>query len=168
MDAKDIADVLLSLQKPIHFTARHARTRNSPAAPNKKYRTADLRKIKEFSNFGATYLVFQLDSNGASINLTTHQDSPKDNIDFAKRCLTGVLKDVFENIATLNNFDLNSIVHFYIHIKGLDNDFPYNESGENHKTLRDFLNNPDVIEKAVLKFSEIIQSGKPVILDDSS
>jgi hypothetical protein len=33
-----------------------------------------------------------------------------------------------------------------MHFKGLDNDFPWNKSGEDNKTLQDFLNNPSVIE----------------------
>ena len=167
MDARDIAEALLSLQRPSHFTAKHARSRTSPADPKKKYRTCDLRKIEQYANFGATYLVYKVVTNEPDVNLTTHQDTNKDKIDFAKRCLTGVLRDVFQDIAT-KNFDPKAIVHLCMHLKGMDNDFKFNASGEDHKTLHDFLTNPAVIEKVVLKFAEIIQSGKPVVLDDSA
>ena len=168
MDARDIAETILSLQEAKVFSAKHNRSRHSPADAKKKYRTADLRKIEHYANFGATYLVYNIDTD-EEINLTTHKDSLKDAIVFAKRCLTGVLRSVFEDVRTRKNtdnqlFDRNSIVHMYMHLKGLDNDFRFNASGEDHKTLDDFLNNPDVIEKVVNKFSEIIQSGKPVIL----
>jgi hypothetical protein len=55
-----------------------------------------------------------------------------------------------------------------MHLDGLDNDFRWNASGEDHKTLDDFLNKPAVIEKVVNKFSEIIQSGKPVVLNNGT
>ena len=152
MDAKDIAETILSLQEARVFSAKHNRSRHSPADAKKKYRTADLRKIEHYANFGATYLVYNIDTD-EEINLTTHKDSLKDAIDFAKRCLTGVLRSVFKDIRTRKNndnqlFDCNSIVHMYMHLKGLDNDFQFNASGKDHKTLDDFLNNPGLSKRS--------------------
>jgi hypothetical protein len=48
---------------------------------------------------------------------------------------------------------------------GLDQDFKFNDSGEDGKTLSSFHIDPATIKQVVDKFSKIIQSGKPVILD---
>ena len=169
MDARDIAEVLLSLQQPKVFKATHLATRLSPTHPTKKYRTADLRKIEHYANFGAYKLTYSLDTDEET-NLTTHKETPQESIDFAKRCLTSYLRDIFEDIKNRlkpndQPFDRRAIVHLYMHLQGLDNDFRFNASGEDHKTLDDFINNPNVIVNVVNKFSEIIQSGKPVILN---
>ena len=162
----------MAVEHAKEIRTKHDRSRHSPASATKKYRTADLRKIEHYANFGATYLVYKTDVD-ENINLTTHKDTLQENVNFAKRCLTGVLKDVFADIKERKNnenrlYDRSSIVHLYMHLEGMDNDFRFNASGEDHKTLNDFLNNPDVIEKVVNKFSEIIQSGKPVILNTGS
>ena len=49
--------------------------------------------------------------------------------------------------------------------EGLDQDFKFNRSGRDKKRLRDFASDPYAAEDVVNKFSRIIQSGKPVILD---
>jgi hypothetical protein len=169
MDARMITEVIMALEDAKSAGAKHNRTRFSPSDPKKKRRTADLRKIEHYANFGATYLVYNVDVN-EDINLTTHKDTLQENVNFAKRCLTNVLRNAFSDIKDRKNeagrvFDRSAIVHLYMHLDGLDNDFRWNASGEDHKTLDDFLNDPAVIEKVVDKFSEIIQSGKPVILN---
>ena len=140
MDAKAITDAIMAVEHAKEIRTKHSRSRHSPASATKKYRTADLRKIEHYANFGATYLVYKTDVD-ENINLTTHKDTLQENVNFAKRCLTGVLRDVFADIKERKNnenrlYDRSSIVHLYMHLEGMDNDFRFNASGEDHNTLQ--------------------------------
>jgi hypothetical protein len=126
-------------------------------------RHLDLRRVEQYCNFGACTLTYQVQQ-GADINLTTHFDTPKQNVDFTKDCLTTLLTEVIKDVMT-RGFDDRAITHIFMHFTGLDQDFKFNDSGEDGKTLSSFHIDPATIRQVVDKFSKIIQSGKPVILD---
>jgi hypothetical protein len=126
-------------------------------------RHLDLRRVEQYRNFGACTLTYQVQQ-GADINLTTHFDTPKQNVDFTKDCLTTLLTEVIKDVMT-RGFDDRAITHIFMHFTGLDQDFKFNDSGEDGKTLSSFHIDPATIRQVVDKFSKIIQSGKPVILD---
>ena len=144
-------------------TVRFSKLTSSPAAPNKKYRTWDLRRIEQYSNFGTTYLDYQVMVDHP-VNLTTHFDTPQQNVDMTKRCLTQILKDIISDVVA-RGFDDTNVTHIFMHLHGMDQDFAFIESGDNSKSLMQFHIDPETIKALVDKFSLIIQSGKPVILD---
>ena len=142
-------------------TARFAKSSRSPFS--NKMRHLDLRRVEQYCNFGACTLTYQVQQ-GVDVNLTTHFDTPQQNVDFTKDCLTTLLTEVINDVMT-RGFDDRAITHIFMHFTGLDQDFKFNDSGEDGKTLSSFHVDPNTIKQVVDKFSKIIQSGKPVILD---
>ena len=139
------------------------RTKISRSPMSNKMRHLDLRRVERYCNFGACTLTYHVQQ-GVDVNLTTHFDSPQQNIDFTKDCLTTLLTEVISDVMT-QGFDDRAITHIFMHFTGLDQDFKFNDSGEDGKTLSSFHIDPNTIKQVVDKFSKIIQSGKPVILD---
>ena len=135
----------------------------SPALASKKYRTWDLRRVEEYKNFGTTYLDYKV-LQDEPINLTTHFDTPQQNVDMTKRCLTKILTEIIADVMS-RGFDDDNVTHIFMHLQGLDTDFAFIDSGENAKSLQNFHIDPSTIRALVDKFALIIQSGKPVILD---
>ena len=135
----------------------------SPADPTKKYRTWDLRRVDQYKNFGTTYLDYKV-LQEEPINLTTHFDTPQQNVDMTKRCLTKILTEIIADVMA-RGFDDENVTHIFLHLHGLDTDFAFIDSGDNARSLSSFHIDPAAIRALVDKFALIIQSGKPVILD---
>ena len=135
----------------------------SPADASKKYRTWDLRRVAEYKNFGTTYLDYKV-LQDEPINLTTHFDTPQQNVDLTKRCLTKILTEIIADVMA-RGFNDENVTHIFMHLHGLDTDFAFIDSGDNAKSLQDFHIDPAAIRALVDKFALIIQSGKPIILD---
>ena len=75
----------------------------------------------------------------------------------------GILKEGL-TISALNGISDEAVIHLYLHCSGLDKDFIFNPIGEDARRLKHFYWNA-ALEAVVDKFAEIIQSGKPVVLD---
>ena len=144
-------------------TVRFSKLTTSPAQTGKKYRTWDLRRVEQYSNFGTTYLDYQVLVD-EPVNLTTHFDTPQQNVDMTKRCLTTILKDIITDVVS-RGFDDTNVTHIFMHLHGMDQDFAFIDSGDNARSLQDFHIDTKTIKAVVDKFSAIVQSGKPVILD---
>jgi hypothetical protein len=144
-------------------TVRFSKLTTSPAQTGKKYRTWDLRRVEQYSNFGTTYLDYKVLVD-EPVNLTTHFDTPQQNVDLTKRCLTTILRDIITDVVSRGFSDIN-VTHIFMHLHGMDQDFAFIDSGDNAKTLNNFHIDKDTIEAVVDKFSAIVQSGKPVVLD---
>ena len=117
MAAQTITEVIMALEAAKSVRIKHGRTQFSPSDSKKKRGTADLRKIEHYANFWATYLVYKVDSE--DVNLTTNKDTLQEIINFPKRCLTNVLRDVFSYIKERKNnanrlFHRFSIIHLYM------------------------------------------------------
>ena len=162
MDARDIAEALLSLRNS-NNTVQFSKMTSSPAEAGKKYRTWDLRRLEQYTHFGTTYLDYNV-LQDVPINLTTHHDTPQQNVDLTKRCLTKILTEIIADVRT-RGFEDDNVTHIFMHLHGLDQDFAFIDAGENAKSLNDFHIDQGVIRALVEKFALIIQSGKPVILD---
>jgi Fe-S cluster biogenesis protein NfuA len=69
-------------------------------------------------------------------------------------------------LSAMHGITDHAVIHVYLHCTGLDTDFIFNPVGDDSKRLKHFIYHDTRALHAVLdKFSEIIQSGKPVVLD---
>ena len=137
---------------------RFSKLTSSPATANKKYRTWDLRRAKEYKDFGTTYLDYNV-IRDVPLNLTTHFDTPQQNVDLTKSSLTAILKEIVADVVS-KGFDDRNVTHIFMHLQGMDQEFAFMDSGDKAKSLMHFHLNPATIAALVDKFSNIIQSGK--------
>jgi hypothetical protein len=150
MDANAIINALQE-HKDINPSMRFNKKSLSPTAPGKKYRTWDIRTKEETKNFGCTKLEYHIKQD-VPINLTTHRDSPQQNIDLARHCVTALLKDIFADAYNNNDFHPNNITQLFMFFKGLDKPFDYAKAGDDAKSLEDFHKDKDLMKKVVDKF----------------
>ena len=140
--------------------------RSNPASPfiGGARQRLDLRNHEEFRNFQCIRYTYAL-NNPVPINLTTHSHSSAQHLRLAHDSLFGILKEAL-TISAMNGMSDECIIHVYLHCTGLDTDFIFNPIGEKAKRLHQFIwNDNSALDSMVDKFSEITQSGKPVILD---
>ena len=139
---------------------RFSKLTSSPASATKKYRTWDVRRTKEYKDFGTTYLDYNA-IRDVPLNLTTHFDTPQQNVDLTKSSLTVILKEIFADVVA-RGFDDRNVTHIFMHLQGMDQEFAFMDSGDKAKSLMHLHLNSATIDPLVDKFSNIIQSGKPV------
>jgi len=76
-----------------------------------------------------------------------------------------VMKEAL-TLSAMNGITDHAVIHIYLHCTGLDTDFIFNPVGDDSKRLKHFIHHdPRALHEVLDKFSKIIQSGKPVVLD---
>ena len=77
----------------------------------------------------------------------------------------GFLKEAL-TISAAEGISDEAGIHLYLHCSGVDKDFIFNPIGEEARRLKHFYwNDTAALEAVIDKFAEMIQSGKPVMLD---
>ena len=152
---------------PVMELNLHTSAFNIQHLPEARHRQLDLRNVEHFNNFGCHRLTFKLKINHP-VDLTTHHNTPAQNVKLAKDILNLLLRDALSTSAQ-HGLSVHSVIHVYLHCRGLDTDFVFNPIGEGAKQLHHFLyDDASSIAEIVDKFAEIIQSNKPCFLDNKT
>ena len=134
-----------------------------------RYLDADIVTKREFKNFRITRYTFKL-SEGSSLDLSIDREG--DGVDGMKRQVMDELTDLFKSILDKVHKEGakdTDHVHIYLSTGGQDFRFVYNKNIREGATLQQMRNTEeDVMEKILLGFSDIIQSGDDVTLDDNT
>ena len=134
-----------------------------------RYLDADLTASKRFKNFNITRFQFKL-SKGSALELNIERES--DATEVQKRQviddLTALFMSVLAKVKEKGAKDSDHI-HIYVSASGQSFKFAYNKNIREGATLQQMMNTEDdVMEKVLLGFSDVIQSGNDVTLDDKT
>mgnify|MGYP006150439751 CR=1 FL=1 len=130
-------------------------TNNNLPEPKRKL---DLRHVEEFKKFRAHRYTFGL--RGERENITSHATTSAEEKEDDLVAVETLMKQALRTVARKGHQD-NTIVHFFIHCTGMDQDFIHNY---NQPRLKGLLR-PNAVTEIADRFATIIQSGKDVYLD---
>ena len=127
----------------------------------KKHRLLDLRNMEHFSNFNMYKCVYKVHSE--PVNITMHADSTKKEEEKADQILFKLLTEGMEDLHK-RDVPPYAIIHIYLKCEGMESDFMFAGTGPNRLTLAQMRGNK--LQQIIDQFSNIIQSGKTVSIDD--
>ena len=127
----------------------------------KKHRLLDLRNMEHFSNFNMYKCVYKVHSQ--PVNITLHTDSTKKEEEKADQILFKLLTEGMEDLHQ-RDIPPYAIIHIYLKCEGMETDFMFSGTGPNRLTLAQIRGNK--LQQIIDQFSNIIQSGKTVSIDD--